>query len=56
MFVINDDSLDTLKRNVDNVVNLFKALVSDSFSSSLFQIESQVLNGPLTSMFLVIIL
>jgi hypothetical protein len=55
MLVIDDHALDALQRDVYDVVDVIETLVCDSLSSSLFKVESKILDAPFTAMTLVVV-
>ena len=55
MLIVDDYVLHTLQRDVNNAVDVFKALVSDSFPFSLLKVEAQVSDAPLSSMLVVVV-
>jgi hypothetical protein len=55
MLIIDDYTLHCLKRNVDDVVNLVKTLITCSFSLSLFQIKFKICYCPFTAVFVVVV-
>lgn len=55
MFVVNNYRLHRLKRNVDDVFDLLKALVGCLLASSLLEIKPQILDGPFRAVLRVIL-
>jgi hypothetical protein len=47
MLVVDDNRLHRLQRDVDYILNFFKALISSLLASCLLEVEPQILNGPL---------
>ena len=47
MLIVNDYRLDTLKRDIDDVLDILETFVRRLLASGLLEIKAQIFNGPL---------
>ena len=56
MLVVNHYILDRLERDVNDVFDVIEALVGSLLASCLLEVETQVLNGPLRAVLIVVLI